>query len=266
MIDIQWKGKIGYGDIVSPLCYAHNISNQLKQPVVLTFRWDHGASKKISERDPETLWERVSFLQTTLRPADVVVKHAFNNPLDINHTNYDWKVVSKDKLHNYWFVKEQYQHKPRNKLIVFNTTLSNEQSLAEYGKPWKDPLNQRWADLKRTLSVDLADPFIDVNYQTPIKSLVGLLKDCRCFIGYHGTAAWVARLLGVPSIIIANGGSLTHGSFPNALIMKDIENIPTFVRDLHIHIKTARNIHERCVYDYKRYKLPAYIKEHLTIL
>ncbi len=62
MIDIQWKGKVGYGDIVSPICYAHNISYKLQVDVNLTFRWDDGPDHKIHPKDPETLWERACFI------------------------------------------------------------------------------------------------------------------------------------------------------------------------------------------------------------
>lgn len=264
MIDIQWKGKIGYGDIVSPLCYAHNISDQLDQPVTLTFRWDHGEDKKVSPRDPETLWERVVYLQSLLRPADVTVINSFNNPLDINHTNYDWDVVGKDRFHNYWETQDKFINKPRNNLIVLNTTLSNEQSLTEYGKPWKDPLGGRWLDLRRMIREDLNEPYIDVNYQTPIRDMVTALKDCRCFIGYHGTAAWVARLLQVPSIIISGGGHLTRSSFTNALVLDDVDPYK-FVRDLHINVKQARQTLARCKFDFERYALPQFIVNHLNI-
>ena len=51
MITIEWKGKIGYGDIISPLCYAHNISQMNCQDVTLHVHWMHKRGEKYKEED-----------------------------------------------------------------------------------------------------------------------------------------------------------------------------------------------------------------------
>ena len=38
---IDWKGKIGYGDIVSPICYAINQSIIRNEVVTLNFYWPY---------------------------------------------------------------------------------------------------------------------------------------------------------------------------------------------------------------------------------
>ena len=43
-VEIDWKGKIGYGDIVSPICYAHNVAQKNTCDVDLNFYFDRYTS------------------------------------------------------------------------------------------------------------------------------------------------------------------------------------------------------------------------------
>lgn len=246
MIHIQWKGKIGYGDIVSPICYAHNISHKLQVPVNLTFRWEHDVTHKIHPRDPETLWERAAFIEKMCHKGStcVTVLHKFRNPLDINHTNYDWSVVGKDPFHNYWFPREP--NKRASKLIVVNSTEQNVVSLKEYGKSWKDPAAQSWPHIVEQLKKKY--PVEVVDYRTPVKDLIDMLRVAKGFVGYHGTAAWPAKFMHVPSILFSNGGKLTHTSFPYAMIspaeswVNTLTNIEALIN--YVAVKTADIRHE----------------------
>lgn len=216
MIDIQWKGKIGYGDIVSPICYAHNVSYKLKTPVHLTFRWSTKPGDKIHPSDPETLWERASYIHTLCyrQGTDVTLTHKFENPLDINHTNYDWDVVGKDQFHNHWFPKQP--NVGNSNLIVVNSTQGNFKSLKEYGKSWKDPVAEYWPDVIQQLTERYE--VVVVDYRTPMSDMIKLLIRSKGFVGYHGTAAWPAKFMKVPSILFTDGGKLSRNAFPSAYI------------------------------------------------
>ncbi len=240
MIDIQWKGKIGYGDIVSPICYAHNISHKLNTKVNLTFRWDSGPLHLIHPKDPEPLWVRASYLFMHCRKSktDVTLQHKFDNPLDINHSNYDWDIVSSDPFHNVWFPDERFARSVRNNVFVVNSTEGNYQTLEQYKKGWKDPVASGWPDVVKALQ-KRGEVFV-VDYRTPIETLCAQLKTATCFIGYHGTAAWVARFLQVPSIIYSQGKSLTRTSFSSAVLKQQYEGADTLVEQLDDMIVRAR--------------------------
>jgi hypothetical protein len=266
MIDIQWKGKIGYGDIVSPICYAHTLSRQLDQEVSLTFRWDTGPTHKIVPEDPETLWERASYLHHVSEKSGtrVTLYHAFNAPLDINHTNYDWDVVGNDRFHNYWPACKDLRHIGGSNTIVVNSTNNNQQSLKDYGKSWKDPAAGLWPIiidglLKQGFDIDVVD------YRTPVSSLVTKLQRARGFLGYHGTAAWVARFVQTPSIILT-AGKLTHTAFPNAYIMHGLVSVNRFNTDFKDNLRRAVKVNNICVDKFSRYKVPLTTVEHLNIL
>lgn len=263
MIQIEWKGKIGYGDIISPICYAHNISSKLRTKVELNFRWNEDSFHKIYDTDPETLWFRADYLNSLCekRNTDVTVYHRFKSPLEINHTNYDWDTVGSDPLHNYWFVKEKFKNTKQSNLIVFNTTLQNKQTLKQYGKSWKDPIADKWNSLlqeaKRTHDV------VDVNYSTRIQDMVSMMRGCKLFIGYHGTAAWVARLLEVPSIIFSGGGKLTSSSFPQASVLTDLQDPDNFLDSIDSYEKQQRSKIDEIRTLYHSYVIPEKHRESL---
>lgn len=216
MIRIRWKGKIGYGDIVSPICYAHNVSHKLNTDVVVQFQWPHGPEQKIEQSDPETLWERADVIARLCCSdnTSVSVIHNFNDPIEYNHSNYDWDIVGKDQYHNYWY--PTIRNKPLSNTVVVNTTEGNVVSLKQYGRPWKDPIANDWAVVRKLLGEKYN--VVTVDYRTPIDTLVSLLRDAAGFVGYHGTAAWVAKFMHTPSIIFARGGKLTRNAFPYACI------------------------------------------------
>lgn len=237
MIDIQWKGKVGYGDIVSPICYAHNLSAKLNTKIHLTFRWNDGPLKKIHFSDPETLWERASFLYQSAAKlkTDVTLIHKFNNPLDINHSNYDWDSVADDPFHNYWH--SSLIRRWQDGFFVVNSTTNNTMTLEQYGKSWKDPVANNWPDIISSLSKK--GRVIVVDYRTPIRDLCAALQRATVFVGYHGTAAWVAKYLQVPSILYSRG-SLTKNSFLSACILREYLGAESLIDNLETYIATAR--------------------------
>lgn len=261
MIDIQWKGKIGYGDIVSPICYAHNVSFKLKTRVCLTFRWEHDSLQKIHPSDPETLWGRANYINSLCKKegTEVTVKHEFDNPLDINHTNYDWDVVGRDFYHNYWMPKQK--HKTEHNTIIVNSTMRNVMTLKQYGKPWKDPLEGMWNNVIDQLSKKYVVRVVD--YRTPIEKLMRLLQTSRGFIGYHGTAAWPAKFMHTPSILFADGGKLTRNAFPYAHIEQSKEALNSVLQNVEECFDRSFVLTEKLTYLYGDYIPDQRFQDHL---
>ena len=52
---IDWKGKIGYGDVISPICYAMNMAEKNQVDVVLNFHWKEKKPTKYKPEDKETI-------------------------------------------------------------------------------------------------------------------------------------------------------------------------------------------------------------------
>lgn len=260
MIEIKWKGKIGYGDVVSPICYAHNVSFKLQTPVKLVFFWPHGPKQRVHDHDPETLWERADYIASLCCKigTDVSVTHMFNSNLNTQHTNYKWDVVGHDRFHNFWFpVTPNCLQEPSN-IIVVNSTKGNFVSLADYGKSWKDPAAGKWDQIVGQLSAH--GSVVTVDNRTPISQLLSLLRKSKAFVGYHGTAAWPAKFMQVPSIIISGGGSLTRSAFPSAYITNNITPLDSF-GNIHTH---ASGLLKQSLIDYATYKPSQQFIDHLV--
>lgn len=232
-IVIDWKGKIGYGDIISPICYAHNLAEKNATDVVLNFHWKqkNREETRFKEQDPETIIDWAEYIaNNTLKPVfwDVKVNHIFDSQLPFNHTNYDDKKGHKlaFSLHNMRYSRfgvHDYDNASDNyKELVFVTTTKHAQSIIEYDpkKAWKDPLGNtpgghawpRVADIcaKRGWRI------MHVHYETPIQEVVKKMMKARCVIGYHGAHMWLARWLGKPMILFAKG-NLPQRAFPWAI-------------------------------------------------
>jgi hypothetical protein len=261
MIVINWKGKIGYGDITSPICYAHNVSCKLNQQVRLVFHWPTDPWTTQYVRDPEMLWQRADIINSACyKPrTNVEVVHEFESVLPYNHSNYNWDIVGKDRFHNYWRTDKRNQ--PSSNIIVVNSTEGNVVSLKQYGKQWKDPAAECWPDivdqLQRHYSV------VVVDYRTPLHDMISLLRKAKGFVGYHGTAAWVARFIHTPSVLFADGGSLTRNAFFYADIHKTVDNYQQVIDDLDQHLYKSQQLIDKALQDYVLYKPSAEFINHL---
>ena len=252
MIVINWKGKVGYGDIVSPICYAHNVSYKNKTPVRLIFHWASDPWTSQYDRDPETLWQRASIIDRFCykTKTDVEVSHKFESVLPYNHSNYDWNVVGKYKYHNYW--RPDKRNEPSGNLIVVNSTEGNVVSLKQYGKEWKDPAARRWPDIIKRLEQNY--DVVVVDYRTSIFRLFDLLQKAKGFVGYHGTAAWVARFMHTPSVLFADGGSLTRNAFFYADIHKTADNYKEVIDNIEDRFLISKQLTEQAQLHYVLYK------------
>lgn len=200
---IQWKGKIGYGDIVSPLCYASNQSEIHDKSVGLNFIWPTFNQMLLDN------YHNVGKVEKLINNPRVFVEHSINNDISFKHTNFN--VRSKDPKHighNICFPEIADNKKD---LIVVSGTLRNNKPLANYGvdKKWKDPLtSEQWSDLVKRYNA------VYVDYRTPFDELVDILSKTYYFIGYHGSCSWMARLFGCPMTVLSSRDVITSWCFP----------------------------------------------------
>ena len=216
-VEIDWKGKIGYGDIVSPICYAHNVAQKNTCDVDLNFYFEHPEGTKFKPEDPETINDRVKFIADNHRVThnfQVNVKQHYEHKMSDNHTNYD----DRSPLHNVGFSRTNGWHGAGDFIAVV-TTFKNKKQFSEYapGKMWKDPIGytpggNAWTTVLSILSKQ-GYRIKEVDYGTPISEASKIFQRCKFALGYHGSAMWLARWIGCPLIMFSKG-KLTKGSFP----------------------------------------------------
>lgn len=207
-VTVNWKGKIGYGDIISPICYAHNEAEKRKESVNLDFYFEHEPGTKFKDEDPETINDRVNYIVSNTEGNATVNQH-YNTKLDYNHTNYDDSNLS---LHNMRFAKETWTGE--QDYIAVITSNTNKKQFSEYapGKEWKDPLSGNWDKYLDKLSKH--HNVVTIGYTTPIKNAASVIKTAKLVIGYHGSLMWLARWLAAPMVIISDNQSFSQKVFP----------------------------------------------------
>ena len=224
MIRIEWKGKIGYGDIVSPICYAYSMAQKNCQNVELVFHWPNKKGVLYKDGAAESIDERARYLSQMAAPINyhhVKINHKFESKLEFNHSNYD----DSSEFHNFWFAKARNMelHRP---YVALNTTLNHTQQLEEYGgkgKTWKDPVGlEKWKELEKRIVEDWGMEVIHTGYDQSIKDLIDIYRKCALAIGYHGSTMWVARYMRCPMVIYSES-SITRKSFPWAIVKKHLE-------------------------------------------
>lgn len=248
---LNWKGKIGYGDIASPICYAHNIACRFDIPVDLRFHWPHKQGVKINPLDAETLDERANYIFQRMVPQDVTLTHIFSSRLSSDMLfEYGVKRDSmvyeyKDQYHNFWYSTETCVTSNFDTLVIGGSH-NNSESLKTFEKlpsekigrkGWKDPIGQEnWKHVIEKLSTKYK--IVEVDYRTPIAELYRVLSRARGFIGYHGSTAWIARLFQIPMIVFSSKVSVSQHAFFNAAIKTQCEE--TFLNNIETYFEHSR--------------------------
>ena len=229
ILKINWKGKIGYGDVISPICYAHAMAQKNCCDVELIFHWPNKKGEKYKMEDAESLDARTKHLASIAKPVDyhqVKINHKFESKLKYNHTNYD----DSDPFHNFWYSRIQNMESSQN-YIAMNTTATHKQQLEQYdkGKVWKDPVGlDKWKILEEQITTKWGMEVKHVGYETSVSEAIDIYKKCTLAIGYHGSTMWVARYLRCPMVIYSmrkqTARSFQWGIVSNKLEVRDLIN------------------------------------------
>ncbi len=225
---INWKGKIGYGDFISPISYAMNVADTNSTDVILRFHWPQSGPSKFKENDSETYQDIISLTETLLQKPlffDVTIEHVYDSDLDYNHDNYEMGKTNSDwfRCHNLRFATtglNDYDNVHENwKNVTMVTSIKHEQPLHEYAehKSWKDPLGRTpsgfaWPKVG-SLIQKRGWNLKHVHYESPMMNVIKKMQGSVGVIGYHGAHMWIARMLGMPMIIFSKK-TLTEHAFP----------------------------------------------------
>ena len=259
---IDWKGKIGYGDVISPICYAMNMAEKNQVDVVLNFHWKEKKPTKYKPEDKETIQDFANYIANNTRPVEMFnfeMNHIFDSDLGFNHDNYDTGDDNEFMdLHNMRFSRfglsdhNDMSSRAQKKHITMVTTIKHKQTLKEYGKEWKDPLG--WAPDGAEVSnawpkaVDMIRKrgwnVMQCHYEDPIDRCVKMMMRSKVVIGYHGAHMWLARWLGIPMIIFSKGGkqrrNITPKAFPWAIHYEYWSDFAIDNIEEQIHLSVAR--------------------------
>jgi hypothetical protein len=228
---INWKGKIGYGDIISPICYAYNLAEKNQVDVVLNFHWTQSGPTKYKPEDEETIQDWVEFIANYTEPVemyDVEINHVYNSKLEYNHDNYIAKEIGLHNMRFSIFGLNDFENAHRSfRELSLVTTIKHKQQIVEYdkNKAWKDPIGESpngyaWPKISTMLNKRGWNTR-HIHYEHACSQAVRKMQMTRCCVGYHGAHMWLAKWLGMPMIIFSKGGkrrnNITEQAFPWAV-------------------------------------------------
>jgi hypothetical protein len=206
---ILWRGKIGYGDIVSPICYAYNESVRRDEDVELVFLYNN--LRKYKSEDSETQLERIRFIDKNTntsditRSVDILAEVNTLMPDNFQHTNYTDNPVD---LHNLRF-SSKYFWNGSGDHICFITPEKNREPVV----PWKNPENGYWYKNPEKWGY----PVETIHYETPIKEICETLQTAKFVFTYHGSAAWLCKWIGCPMAVFSERPRWSQKVFPWAV-------------------------------------------------
>ena len=87
---INWKGKIGYGDFISPVSYALNMADCNGTDVILRFHWPQEGPSKYKDADPETYQDIIDQTYNMLQKPtffNVSIEHVYTTMIIMKWVN-----------------------------------------------------------------------------------------------------------------------------------------------------------------------------------
>lgn len=219
IVQVNYRREPGYGDIVSPICYAHNICAYLAVPTQLSFFY---TSDDCWYENPkgEPVGKRVEYIfeNTNKRYVSTRSNLSLSQVYQDDPLHYKHNMIEGLKFHNWRVCREEIQWRDPEDYVVFVTPRNNHVPFEEYPKPemklWKNPLSDgQWEELESKFK---NRKYVD--YETPIEEAVEILRHAKLVFSYHGSAGWLARWVGCPMVIFSNRPRLSKYSFPNAII------------------------------------------------
>jgi len=216
------KGTPGIGDAMYALNLAHNRSFIFQTKVNLLFRWYHSRSFNYHMEDPETIIQKVNYIQRFYEKefTDVKIDHTFNE------TSTQLWVERHQGLHRKMLKNNSYSFKYndwhfadwcRKEVIPKKIVMWNQTGNANPPRGYKRPFDrEEW-----TLAKDLMDmqgwDVVEIDYRTPIREAFWHINTCECTVSYEGMWHYVAKNFQKPMIVLTKDIITKHHT-PNAMI------------------------------------------------
>lgn len=229
---IDWDCKPGYGDIISPICYAANQASEKETDVTLKFHFkDRGRFDRHPQEYPcaDFLEDRIEFIAkyTTPSKGSVDIQYCYRSDLGKPHTNYPESPKKTNPWHNFRLADYSMRWGNRKKVTDIVSIVSPADNWiveVPQGKQWKMEGVHNWYDFENGVCEGGGYPVAILDYKTPIEELVEILQRSYFCFSYHGSVAWVARWLGVPMCVISGKPEWSAWNFPTSQTINYIEH------------------------------------------
>lgn len=221
ILEVKYRGFPGYGDIVSPICYTHNICSYFNVDTRLNYYYYADNHSRYRHPESEDTKYIVQYIFDNTDKKNISSTLILNQETVSNNVKKH-NMIEKIPYHNYAVANDTLRWIGGGKYVALITTRNNLVPFDQYptdSKLWKDPLSTKdWEEIY----FNFPDArFVD--YLTPLEEAIDILKHAELVISYHGSAAWLARWLACPQLIFSGKPKLTAFSFPNAIVRTGLD-------------------------------------------
>jgi len=216
------KGTPGTGDAMYALNIAYNRSFVYQQKIILTFKWFHSRGFNFHMEDPETIIEKIHYLQHFYDKefTNVKIEHEFNCDDMLlwakRHIGFERKMrygnIHTIRHNDWWFADWCRKEVIPKKIVLWNQTGN-----ANLPRGYKRPFDREdWNIAKELMDMQGWD-VTEIDYRTPIREAFWHINTCECTVSYEGMWHYVAKNFQKPMIVLTKD-IITRHHTPNAMI------------------------------------------------
>lgn len=258
MLNIEWRGNFGYGDMTDPLTCSHAYTVKFDTPVTITIHWPFlDPNYKCSSQDPDTVLDQFEYLRSILKRPKHPVKFIHKFRSDQIPFRYINNLEPLNPLTGVWY---NNQHQTDNHKVVVWSSRYNLKSVSSM----KDPVRHQWDDIIKHYT-ELGYEVVELTYRMPIKEAIDHINTCTFGVGYDGMVHQLFKYLWKPITVLTDQGRhlINRLLVPQAVVMDSADQlINTPVKDLYFEMTNRMHFVEIC---HKRYLRRYYdYREHVN--
>ena len=222
--DLIIKGTPGIGDAMYALNLAYSRSFMYQHKITLMFKWYHDRRFNFHMEDPETIIEKIHYLQHFYSKdfTDVKVEHIFNcddTKLWVDRHQGLHRKMLKNNSHKFKYNDWHFADWCRKEVIPKKIVMWNQTGNANLPRGYKRPFDREdWNHAQDLMDMQGWD-VTEIDYRTPVREAFWHINTCEATISYEGMWHYIAKNFQKPMIVLTKD-LITNHHTPNALIYK----------------------------------------------
>ena len=212
---LNWRGMHGYGDFIPPFQFAYNESVRTNQDYHIVFHFVE-TKRKYKPQDANTYEDLIRYMHKNIDKKDVTRRVTWEARYTVPYemipdTMHSNSCDGMYGIHNFRPIKEELRWTGKNETeIAIVSTRKHAEKFRDIKyrnqpvgiKAWKDPFPDHWDEFVHRFE-RLGFKINEIHYETPIDEAVDMIRNSCVTYSYHAGAAWLARFLCSPMVVMS---------------------------------------------------------------
>jgi len=224
----------------------HLIRHRTKMPMHLEMNWYHDEDFLYHYEEEETIVERFKYIHSMYRHAQKIqVSHVFDSK-DKKLIDEKWRfwppnlAMQRSLFDNEWSFRvntfNRFGPVQKDKVVIWRPLFN-----AETARDWKRVVtNDMWEEAIDYLK-SIGYRIVELTYRSPVREALYHIATCDFVVCYDGMWHYAAKNAYKP-MIVTSRSAITHYHTPNALMLSELDRIPTAnflhrIKNLHSFVE-----------------------------